>query len=74
MIRIEVDFNHSEGQNIICVPTKAQRNLGKNLREGTRLIIHEKDIECEAILERGKVWSWVAKVIEGTIKQLPYED
>ena len=36
---------------------------------GTRVILYEPgDIECEAIVRRGKQFAWVAEIIEETIK------
>jgi hypothetical protein len=36
---------------------------------GTRVVLYEPNqIECEAIVRRGKTWPWVAEVVEGTVR------
>jgi hypothetical protein len=46
----------------------------KDLIEGRRVVLFEPGAEYEAILRRGKVWPWVGDLIEGTTKEVPFND
>ena len=38
-------------------------------REGALVILYEPgDIECEAIVRRGRRWEWVAEILDGMIR------
>ena len=69
MVRIATDFNWREDYLTIVLPDRVPAEV---LVPGTRVILYEPgDIECEAIVRRGKTWPWVADIVEGTIKNPP---
>lgn len=72
MIRIAVDCNWREDTRTIVI---RHENVPEfHLRVGVKVTLHEPGMECEAILRHGKRWPWVADIIEGTIKNVPYDE
>lgn len=67
-VRIRVDFNRREDAHTIALGSSA--DLPEEVRRvGALVILYEPgDIECEAIVRRGKRWEWVAHILDGTIK------
>ncbi len=72
MIRIAVDCNWREDTRTIVIPHEDVPE--SHLRVGAKVTLHEPGMECEAILRHGKQWPWVADIIEGTIKNEPYDE
>jgi hypothetical protein len=67
MLRISVEMNLREDRRTVVIPSKLVPM--NQLTVGTNVILYEPgDIECEAIVQRGKSWEWVAEIVEGTIK------
>lgn len=72
MLRISVDCNSREGLRTIVVPS--DRMDPTDLVDGRRVVLYEPGMECEAILLRGKIWPWVADIVDGTVKEVGYND
>ncbi len=72
MIRIPVDCNWREDAWAIVIRPENIAIFG--LKIGDRVVLHEPGMECEAILRRGTQWPWVADIVEGTIKDVPYDE
>lgn len=70
IVRIPVDFNRREGVGTIALGSSA--DIPKEAqRVGALVTLYEdEDIECEAIVRRGKRWEWVADILDGTIRPL----
>jgi hypothetical protein len=67
MLKIAVDMNLREDIRTIVIPPTVVPMEG--FAVGTKVILYEPgDIECEAIVRRGKSWEWVAEIIEETIR------
>lgn len=70
MIRILNDFNLMEDDRAVVL--HVEHTPPEALVPGIRVVLYEPgDIECEAIVRRGKTWPWVADIVEGTIKNPP---
>jgi hypothetical protein len=74
MLRIYVDFNNQE--EIDTVVIRLDSNLNSNISEhkmspGQRVILNDETMECEAILQNGKHFRWVATIIPETIRDIP---
>lgn len=70
MIRILNDFNLMEEDRAVVL--HVEHTPPEVLVPGTRVILYEPgQMECEAIVRRGKQFAWVADMIEETIKYLP---
>jgi len=73
MIRILNDFNLMEDEWSVVL--HEMHTPAEALVPGTRVVLYEPDqIECEAIVRRGKTWPWVADIVAGTMKDLLPED
>jgi hypothetical protein len=72
MFRVQVDFNHvDDGHAIGLMPMDTPPQI-KVL--GTRIILSDGDVECEAIVRRGKWAEWVADIVPGTCKDIDEPD
>ena len=69
LVRIRVDFNRREDSRTIALGSSAE--VPEEVRrEGALVILYEPgDIECEAIVRRGRRWEWVADILDGTIRE-----
>jgi hypothetical protein len=70
MLRILVDVNSREGRRTIVIAP--ENVVGQDLRVGMKVILHEPGMECEAVLRHGQTSPWVADIIEGTTKEVPW--
>jgi hypothetical protein len=69
MIRILNDFNDREDERTVVL--NDARLPPDAMVPGARVFLYEPDqIECEAIVRRGKTWPWVAEMIAGTIRHV----
>ena len=69
MVRIMVDFNRREDFRTIALASSAEIPEEAR-REGALVILYEPgDIECEAIVRRGRHWEWIADILDGTIRE-----
>jgi len=69
MVRIRVDFNRREDFRTIALGSSAEIPEEAR-REGALVILYEPgDIECEAVVRRGRRWEWVADILDGTIRK-----
>ena len=74
MIRILCDFNgmYEGGDNAVVLNEKFVPP--EVLVPGTRVILYEPglekevEMECEAIVRRGKIWPWIGEIVKGTFK------
>ena len=69
MIRLLVHFADTEDDGAVVL--NESHIPPEVLVTGTRVILYEPEeveMRCEAIVRRGKVWPWVAEIIEGTFR------
>jgi len=73
LVRIRVDFNRREDSGTIALGSSAE--VPEEIRrEGALVILYEPgDIECEAIVRKGRRWEWVADILDGTIRESAIE-
>jgi hypothetical protein len=69
LLRIFVDINTCESSTRIAIPTEGVPV--DELKVGRRVILFEPGMECEAVLQRGTRFAWVAEIVPGTVKEAP---
>jgi hypothetical protein len=68
MLRVQVDFNHVDDGDAIGLMEKDTPPQVKVV--GTRIILCASDLECEAIVRRGKWSEWAADIVLETLKDI----
>lgn len=76
MLKFYVDFNYCEDVDAVIVRLdfRLNKEIGEDdVSPGTRVLLYDETMECEAILRRGQHARWVADLQRDTIRDLPEE-
>jgi hypothetical protein len=75
MLKFYVDFNSCEGVDtavVVRLDTELNAGISEDQMEvGSRVLLYEETMECEAILRLGSYYKWVADLLVETIRHLP---
>lgn len=74
MLKSYVDFNNCEEGDAIIVRLDTELNAGiseDQMKAGSRVLLYDEELECEAILRHDDDHRWVADLQRDTIRHLP---